>query len=558
MAAAGMVLKAVTDSARSAQLRKQGVTGTEESIASRQAAMVAATRSSLYELLDGPATASDIVAFFDSNVIDMVQRREDVFAASMMTAYKDELSTQVQAAYAKAAAAAARADRFEKDVQTLHARLSRRSDGWDTERAAMYRQILALRELLRRHGVEASKIASLSAQMNASGGAGAAGGSDDDPLGAAKSRALEARLRRSEAALATAKAQQTQSSRLVERLRQEAQELQDRVQAMDTLAESAKMENQRLRQELDRARASASGRPVRSTDGFDGGSGGGGGAAIGGSGGAAAAGASEGKDADGGGWTRGGAAWGETERREARAAVAAGKLDWEEAAESLAELLIEPALKQAVDAALQRQSHGGSSSRDSASALPTTRAEMELRMELDRTRAELARAAGGRASLEAELRQSRDVVAAEREAMTKDVADGGCQTAVSGDAVSVVDAQRMTEQAVEEATRAADLKHKAELKAAVSAALRSAKAEADDDDEETESSAGGGGSAGPAKRSTKTKGDLATPAEWSLTESLSVTGNGTDATPREQRPTDLGGACGEDSGAPSPVANQLH
>ncbi|KAA0150408.1 hypothetical protein FNF31_07025 [Cafeteria roenbergensis] len=511
MAAAGMVLKAVTDSARSAQLRKQGVTGTEESIASRQAAMVAATRSSLYELLDGPATASDIVAFFDSNVIDMVQRREDVFAASMMTAYKDELSTQVQAAYAKAAAAAARADRFEKDVQTLHARLSRRSDGWDTERAAMYRQILALRELLRRHGVEASKIASLSAQMNASGGAGAAGGSDDDPLGAAKSRALEARLRRSEAALATAKAQQTQSSRLVERLRQEAQELQDRVQAMDTLAESAKMENQRLRQELDRARASASGRPVRSTDGFDGGSGGGGGAAIGGSGGAAAAGASEGKDADGGGWTRGGAAWGETERREARAAVAAGKLDWEEAAESLAELLIEPALKQAVDAALQRQSHGGSSSRDSASALPTTRAEMELRMELDRTRAELARAAGGRASLEAELRQSRDVVAAEREAMTKDVADGGCQTAVSGDAVSVVDAQRMTEQAVEEATRAADLKHKAELKAAVSAALRSAKAEADDDDEETESSAGGGGSAGPAKRSTKTKGGAARP-----------------------------------------------
>lgn len=36
-----------------------------------------------------------------------------------------------------------------------------------------------------------------------------------------------------------------------------------------------------------------------------------------------------------------------------------------------------------------------------------------------------------------------------------------------------------------------------------------------------------------------------------------VTGNGTDATPREQRPTDLGGACGEDSGAPSPVANQV-
>lgn len=225
----------------------QGVTGTEESIASRQADMVAATRSSLYELLDGPATASDVVAFFDSNVIDMVQRREDVFAASMMTAYKDELSTQVQAAYAKAAAAAARADRFEKDVQTLHARLSRRADGWDSERAAMYRQILALRELLRRHGVEASKIASLSAQMNASSAAGAAGGSDDDPLGAAKARAIEARLRRSDAALATAKAQHAQTAHLVDRLRQEARDLQDRVLAMEAIAESGKMETQRLR-----------------------------------------------------------------------------------------------------------------------------------------------------------------------------------------------------------------------------------------------------------------------------------------------------------------------
>jgi len=211
----------------------------EGSLAARQAELIAETRATLYELLGSSVSASDIVAFFDSNVVDMLQRREEVFAAAMMGAYKAQLSTQIQGAYTKAAGAAARADRAEKEVEKLQARLSRRADAWDRERSGMYRQILALRELLRRHGVADARLPGLPASL--------AGGDGDDPLRSAKTKALEARLRRAEEETAGSAGRARKADAMVDRLRQELRDMQDRLAAAEGSAGAARDETQRLR-----------------------------------------------------------------------------------------------------------------------------------------------------------------------------------------------------------------------------------------------------------------------------------------------------------------------
>lgn len=151
------------------------------------------------QIADG-ARSPELMHFFDSALVDMMQRREDLFFARMMAAFKTEMQVQVKSSYSKAAEAARRAEFAEKEVERLEARLSRRTRDWEVERADYYRQILALRELLRRHGIsEGDELRALAVTS-----AGTAG--SDDPMGSTVRRALEAQVRSLESDLSKAQA----------------------------------------------------------------------------------------------------------------------------------------------------------------------------------------------------------------------------------------------------------------------------------------------------------------------------------------------------------------
>jgi hypothetical protein len=171
--------------------------------------------------------------------------------ATMMTAFKAEMQQQIQAAYTKAAATSSRADRAEKEAETLQARLSRRGDSWDRERSDLYRQILALRELLRRHGVADSNLVGLSARLvtESSG--------SDDPLGSTKTKALEQKLRQSEAEAHASSARAAEAVASSERLKEASQDIHDKLVAEMSLHESTKSELARARSEIDRLRVQA-------------------------------------------------------------------------------------------------------------------------------------------------------------------------------------------------------------------------------------------------------------------------------------------------------------
>lgn len=161
--------------------------------------------------------------------------------ATMMTAFKAEMQQQVQSAYTKAAATSSRADRAEKEAENLQARLSRRADSWDRERSDLYRQILALRELLRRHGVADSNLVGLTARLVAE-----ASGSDD-PLGSTRTKALEQKLRQSEAEAHAASIRSAEAVATAERLKDATEDLRDKLVAEMALHEATRSELGRSR-----------------------------------------------------------------------------------------------------------------------------------------------------------------------------------------------------------------------------------------------------------------------------------------------------------------------
>lgn len=246
-------------------------------------------------------------------MIDLLDTREQLLVASMVTALKDEMQRQITAAYTKAAATAARADQAEKEAEKLQARLSRRSTAWDRERSDMYRQILGLRELLRRNGVTDSRLVGLTAIA-----VGGDGDSGDDPLGSTKAKALEQRLRRSEAEAQAAELRAGEAVSQVARYREALEDASDKMAAELALHEASKAELTRARTEISRLRLqlvdAAEKTPFKRGE--------------------------EAAEAKPGSWVLGGGGqeWGRMQLEGVRARVRDGEAAWEDAAEGLAEV----------------------------------------------------------------------------------------------------------------------------------------------------------------------------------------------------------------------------
>jgi hypothetical protein len=347
---------------------------------------VASCRTALHRLLEVSVTPSDVLSFFDSQIMDLVQRREDVFMTKMMDVFKAELQHQVKAAYGKAAAATGRADRAEKEVERLQARLSRRNQSWETERSELYRQILALRELLRRHGMADS------AEMRALAASGLGG--HDDSIGSTRAKGLEQRVKQLEAEVSQLNSELLTSQSASERLRSSERGLQDKLITEVSLHEGSKMEIANLNQDIAKLKEQLLAKRSEIV-GLQ-----------------RAAGVSAEEEALrkemglGDAWMTRGAEWGQKQLDLARSRADGGDIQWEEAAESLAALLKDTSLRDAVLNAYRQQTHAAVASGDEggeAFEFPVSAQEESLKEEVTVLKGQLEEAQRQTRKLDREL-----------------------------------------------------------------------------------------------------------------------------------------------------------
>lgn len=163
--------------------------------------------------------------FFEGQLLRFVRKREELFFGAMMETFRSELQSQVDAAMERADRSEQRLERSERDRERMAARLSRHTKAFEEERREFYRQILALRELLRRAGVQddGAVRAALEAIQSA-------GGRAEESLAAATADAMnEEVVAAARRATETARRKADEES---EKLRRQLQEETAKVQRM--------------------------------------------------------------------------------------------------------------------------------------------------------------------------------------------------------------------------------------------------------------------------------------------------------------------------------------
>lgn len=108
----------------------------------------------MLQVHSGQAHDESILAtFFDKTLMGFIRERENQFYRRMLVVFQSELKRQVSDANARANECIERVKASELKVDEAKSALNRRTLHFDEERAAFYKELLSLRDLIKRSAI---------------------------------------------------------------------------------------------------------------------------------------------------------------------------------------------------------------------------------------------------------------------------------------------------------------------------------------------------------------------------------------------------------------------